>query len=217
MAGDCVKLGFLYILINDSFPGLIKIGSTVLYEQERARQLSSNTAVPTPFKVAYEVYVDDYDKLEKLLHMELSDFRVNPNREFFRYPLHKAIKLIQNMKNRNAYQTEDKYESMEIMPQLLQRFGKFINPKISSIRIYQTNDRVCLEYTEDEYIANHLKNQHITREDLGYIIEEVDIEEKTFSVNFSIGINVNRFLALDNYSMAIIAGKIFTDEWFKAL
>lgn len=212
-----MKLGFIYILINDSFPGLIKIGSTVLSAQERARQLSSNTAVPTPFKVAYEVYVDDYEEFEKLLHIELSEFRVNPNREFFRYPLYMAIQLIQKMKSRNAYQTEDKYEAIEILPQLLQKFEKLINPQIGSIRIYQTNDRVYLEYTEDEYIAGYLKDQHITREDLGYIIEDIDIEERTFSVNFPIGINVDRFLALDNYSMAMVAGNIFTDEGFKAL
>lgn len=210
-----MKLGFIYILINDSFPGLIKIGSTVLNAQERARQLSSNSAVPTPFKVAYEV--NDYEGFEKLLHRELYDFRVNPNREFFKYPLYKAIQLIENMKDRITYQTEDKYEAMEISPQLSQRYGNYIKPQISSIRIYQTNERVYLEYTEDEYIADYLKNQHITREDLGYIIEKVDIEERTFCTSLPLAINVDRFLALDNYSMAVIAGSIFTEEGYKKL
>lgn len=92
--------GYVYILINKSLDGLIKIGSTTLGAEERARQLSSSTGVPTPFMVAYEIYVDNSTKLEKQIHNLLDEFRVNPNREFFKYPLHKAIELIQKL-NKN--------------------------------------------------------------------------------------------------------------------
>lgn len=78
-----MSAGYIYILINKSLEGLIKIGSTTLGVKERARQLSSSTGVPTPFIVAYEIYVEDCINFEKQIHNQLSEFRVNPNREFF--------------------------------------------------------------------------------------------------------------------------------------
>lgn len=212
-----MKSGFIYILINDSFSGLIKIGSTVISAQERARQLSSNTAVPTPFKVAYEVYTDDCEKLEKNIHTQLNEFRVNANREFFNYPLSRAIQLIQNIEKNKNTQKNDKYEAIEILPQLIEKYGDYINPKLSSIKIYQTNERVYLEVTEDTYISDYLKDQHIYRQDLGYMIEDVEIEERTFNPDLPIHFNVERFLALDNCSMVVCASEIFTEEGVKAL
>lgn len=60
-----MEYGYIYILNNNSMSGLIKIGSTVINAQERAKQISSNTGVPTPFKVAYELYVPNYKEFEK--------------------------------------------------------------------------------------------------------------------------------------------------------
>lgn len=85
---------------------------------------------------------------------------------------------------------------------------------ISSIRIYQTNERVYLEYTKDEYIADYLKDQYITRRDLGFIIEDSDINDKTFNKDWSVSTNVAKFLELDDYSMSMCVGEIFTNEKF---
>ncbi len=205
--------GYIYILTNDSYKGLIKIGSTTLGAQERAKQLSSNTAVPTPFRVAYEVYVDDYLNFEKELHEKLCEFRVNPNREFFNYPLNKAIKLIDSLKDFDKYQNEDKFEAIEILPQILQRYGENIDNQISSMRIFQNNDRVYFEFTKDEYISEYLKNQYITRVDLAFIIEDVDENDLLFKSQAPININVKKFLELDDISMANCVGEIFTDDW----
>jgi T5orf172 domain len=46
--------GYVYILINTSFDGMIKVGRTTRDPQERARELSWATGIPTPFRVAYE-------------------------------------------------------------------------------------------------------------------------------------------------------------------
>lgn len=209
-----MEYGYIYILNNNSMSGLIKIGSTVINAQERAKQISSNTGVPTPFKVAYELYVPNYKEFEKKVHNQLADFRVNPNREFFNYPLYKAIKLIEELNNQSFSTSEDKFEAMEILPYLQERYGKGIIPMISSIRIYQTNERVYLEYTKDEYIADYLKDQYITRRDLGFIIEDSDINDKTFNKDWSVSTNVAKFLELDDYSMSMCVGEIFTNEKF---
>lgn len=174
------------------------------------RSSSSNTGVPTPFNVAYELYVPDYKEFEKKVHDHLADFRVNPNREFFNYPLHKAIKLIKDLNSHIYVANEDKFEAMEILPNLQERYGKDIIPTISSIRIYQTNERVYIEFTQDEYIADYLKDQYITRKDLGFIIEDIDINEKAFNKDCLVSANVAKFLELDDYSMNMCIGEIFT-------
>jgi len=85
--------GYVYILVNPSMPGLIKVGRTLRDSRMRARELSS-TGVPTRFQVAFELFAEHHETLEAMVHLELTDFRVNAAREFFRYPLDKAIALL---------------------------------------------------------------------------------------------------------------------------
>jgi hypothetical protein len=187
--------GFIYILVNDSFSGMIKIGSTAINAQERARQLSANTAVPTPYKVAYEIYVDNCETIERKIHNELNDFRVTPNREFFRYPLNKAIDLIQRVTSKRNRNNEDEFEAIEILPAIKAKFGKLVNPQISSARIYQNYERLYFESTIDEYISEYLKDQLIRRTDLGFIGD--DPFSLMFNPNDPVQINAEEFLTLD--------------------
>ena len=55
-------MGYVYILVNDSMPGLIKIGKTARNSLARAKDLSSSTGVPTPFKVAFELSSEEHWK-----------------------------------------------------------------------------------------------------------------------------------------------------------
>nr|WP_319997864.1 GIY-YIG nuclease family protein [uncultured Draconibacterium sp.] len=75
--------GYVYILTNSSMPDLIKIGKTARDSRTRAKELST-TSIPTPFKVAFEIFSSDYENIERKAHASLEDFRVNQNREFFR-------------------------------------------------------------------------------------------------------------------------------------
>ena len=67
--------GYVYILINHSMPGLLKIGRTVRDSRARARELST-TSLPTAYTVAFEVFSQDCEVLEKEAHTRLADFRV---------------------------------------------------------------------------------------------------------------------------------------------
>lgn len=204
-----MSAGYIYILINKSLDGLIKIGSTTLGAEKRVKQLSSSTGVPTPFIVAYESYVNDCVNFEKQIHDQLSEFRANPNREFFRYPLYKAIGLIQNL---NKMETDtDVFEAIEILSLLSARYGNNIKSYISSIRVCQDNERVYLEFTENRYMAGYLKNQIINRIDLGFIVG--DYKDKMFDSKNHIRINVNKFLDLDDYSILNSVCELFTKEW----
>ncbi len=99
--GNC-KRPCVYILTNSSLPpGWIKIGmieTTIKSTAERAKELYS-TGVPTPFEVAYEHPCENPKRLETLIQEHLERYRVNPRREFFHFPVDKAIELIKKLSN----------------------------------------------------------------------------------------------------------------------
>lgn len=81
-----VYVGEIYVLVNRAFSNLVKIGYSVDAKQ-RARQLSSNTAVPSPFHV-YCVYRVKKELADKRLHDLIDtlnpDLHYAQNREFFK-------------------------------------------------------------------------------------------------------------------------------------
>lgn len=73
--------GTVYVLLNDSMPGLVKIGMT----ENLVRRMKElyNTSVPTPFQLFYAKTVEKPEFVESKIHAALADFRVNENREYF--------------------------------------------------------------------------------------------------------------------------------------
>ena len=205
--------GYVYILRNDSLSGMIKIGRTTFGAEKRAKQLSNTTDIPTPFVVAYEIYVRHYEEFEKVKHKKLDFYRVNPKREFFEVSIDKAIEVMNCEKEKPYYKANDEYSAIEILPKLITKYGANIDPNIVSARIYQETDRVYFEYTTYEYLGGYLKDQIIRRIDLGFIIDDVDENDKTFKESVSININVKKFFELDDISMANCFGDIFIEEW----
>ena len=86
--------GYVYILINPSLNGVVKIGKTQNNPDERAKELSSATGVPTPFFVAYSSYFKDCSAVEIFVHTRLESNRLAGNREFFRVSVQKAIEIV---------------------------------------------------------------------------------------------------------------------------
>lgn len=86
--------GYVYILINASMPGWVKIGFTFSQPSERAKQLSGTTGVPSPFVVAFDEIVENCEQIERIIHEKLNSYRVSNNREFFYIPLKDAIKIV---------------------------------------------------------------------------------------------------------------------------
>jgi len=83
--------GWVYVLSNESLDGLVKIGFSTKDPESRAKELSGDTGVPTPFIVEYEMLVDDPHNCEQRAHDLLNDKRVNQRREFFRCSVSDAI------------------------------------------------------------------------------------------------------------------------------
>ncbi len=90
---------WVYILENDSQPGLLKIGYTKLTPDERAKQISNATGVPLPYKVAWAYRCFNGELLEGEVHHALKKYRVNNQREFFQISLEEAKQTISNIGN----------------------------------------------------------------------------------------------------------------------
>ena len=99
-------MGYVYILDNDSMPGLLKIGKTVRNSRERAKELSHSTSVPTPFRVVFELSSDKYEILEREAHSRLARYRVGNNREFFKCTLGIAIKVLKEVYSEHLKATD---------------------------------------------------------------------------------------------------------------
>jgi len=106
--------GYVYAMINPSLEGMVKVGKTKRDPQQRATELSSATGVPSPFVVAYEIFLRDCTKGEGFVHAYLSHkgYRIADNREFFNAPLNEIIDAMLYAKNMIGAAL-DEYENQE--------------------------------------------------------------------------------------------------------
>ena len=83
-------MSFVYILINEAMPGLVKIGRTTTSVKQRISELNQPAGIPLPFTCYYAARVEDCVKVERKLHEAFGDHRVRDKREFFRLSPHRA-------------------------------------------------------------------------------------------------------------------------------
>jgi hypothetical protein len=88
-----MESGYIYILWNESFPRLIKIGRTGVSVESRVRSLSAATGVPTPFRAVFCLLVSDMIGVEKMIHKELDAYRLK-GKEFFSIAVVEAVPLV---------------------------------------------------------------------------------------------------------------------------
>lgn len=97
--------GFVYIAKNDYIPDVVKIGCTQNLER-RIKQLSSSSSVPGDFYCVYSVEVSGFITLEKNTHLNFSDSRVNPSKEFFRLEYTEVINYLEKESKKKFYEKE---------------------------------------------------------------------------------------------------------------
>ncbi len=92
-----MERGSVYVLVNSSYPGVVKVGFTTRPVAERVAELSAATGVPTPFVLAYDQAFADCARAERAVHADLDrlGLRINANREFFRGTPTDVIHIIQ--------------------------------------------------------------------------------------------------------------------------
>ncbi|MBI3201449.1 MAG: ribbon-helix-helix domain-containing protein [Myxococcales bacterium] len=89
--------GHLYVLLNAAMPGYAKLGGSERTAEDRARELSANSGVPTPYVVAYDEPVSDVWVAEKKLKAELAHLRVRKEREHFWIETKLAIQVVKRV------------------------------------------------------------------------------------------------------------------------
>ncbi len=88
---DFRMAGWVYVLSNQFMPGIYKIGMTTTSPATRAKELSSATGVPAPFKIEAAFHCEDPAGSESSIHEALAGFRVNESREFFNEELEEIL------------------------------------------------------------------------------------------------------------------------------
>jgi len=207
--------GYVYILYNPSMPDLIKIGKTFRPPIERAKEISGATGVPEPFVIAFEIFSEQHQLLEQTVHQRLAKYRKNPRREFFHYPLKDAIALLLQL-NPPGTTPESIYAAEDITSQLRKKYPDYLRHDIVAIRIVQPEGRVWLEMFQDKLMDDgRLRDQVITRTDLGFISSGVDAggnASPMFSPSDSITKNAIKFVRdLDPFSI-IMTTDLFHDD-----
>jgi S-DNA-T family DNA segregation ATPase FtsK/SpoIIIE len=127
---------FLYVLVNRSFPGMVKIGRTDRRVQDRVRELSTHSGVPTEFTVFREFRVNDSVIAERAVHRRLKEYRVAANREFFAIDPETAADVIQHLvghTNRTPIDRESEDDLLAQATILAQNHGKVWPSMVASI------------------------------------------------------------------------------------
>lgn len=194
--------GFVYILLNPSFPDQIKIGLTTQTSEHRAKQLWS-TGVPTPFIVVYDELVSDCELVENRLHKRFAGYRVSSNREFFRVTVREAIRALQEEAITHSIQETKLSNRVEILPSLKQKYDQYLKPDIVVAAIVQLPDVCFLEIVRRSY--QHLHDEIIERVYLAVMGD-------TFPSTDPIDVNTKRFLEeLDEYDLIMVT-PLFTED-----
>jgi hypothetical protein len=87
---------YLYVAVNKSMPGLLKVGYTTRTPSDRLVELHS-TGVPTPFRFVLVLRVSDGAAAERLVHKALGKYRINRSREFFKTRAVTAVPIVLNV------------------------------------------------------------------------------------------------------------------------
>ncbi|MDP8218792.1 MAG: GIY-YIG nuclease family protein [Candidatus Theseobacter exili] len=88
--------GFIYVMRSPVHArNVFKVGLTKRTTRERANDLSSATGVPGKIYVMNEWAVGDCISVEKAIHKQLAEYRVDPRREFFEAPLEHIVSVIE--------------------------------------------------------------------------------------------------------------------------
>lgn len=98
MPGDvdsnCAGKGYVYVLINATMPGFVKIAYSTKLPEDRAAELSNVTGVAAPFLVVWEERLEQFVEAERLIHAQLDAMRHSENREFFQMDTRDAIRVV---------------------------------------------------------------------------------------------------------------------------
>lgn len=203
--------GFVYVLLNPSFPDQVKIGLTKQESETRAKALQS-TGVPTPFIVVYDELVTDCEAVESRVHTRLAGYRVSNDREFFRLPVREAIRALQEEATAFRISSLGLSSRVDILSPLMSKYGSYLRPDTAAVAIVQLSGVCFLEITRRKCPQAH--DEVIERLDLSFIVHR---DQEMFPTTAPVQENAKRFIdEMDAYSL-IMTTDLFTEESCKKI
>jgi hypothetical protein len=103
-------------------------------------------------------------------------------------------------------------ESLEILPQLRDRYPRHIRPEITSVRFGQTQDRCYLEVHTAETVGGYLRNEAMTRKDLRFVSADVGDDRPFFDPAEPVAENARRFVTEFDELAIINCTDLFTPD-----
>ena len=101
--------------------------------------------------------------------------------------------------------------SLEILPQLREKYSPWLRPEIKSVKFIQSTDRCHLEITTREGERDDLMDENNKRTDLTFISGS-EGSERYFSTSRSLTENAHRFVSDFDAVSIINCTDLFTDE-----
>ena len=156
------KSGFVYCVTNISMPGIVKIGLTENIK-DRITNLSSRTAVPTPFVLYRAIKVKDMVEIEKQFHNYFNKQRTNSQREFFTISPEETDPLFDHYEKKGA-----KYFDKTTLPKSKEK--ELIDDKVKEFRkSYQKNRKIFAIKTKFRIVRYYLKGwQSLVERGVGF-------------------------------------------------
>lgn len=130
-------------------PGLYKIGYSLKDPTLRAKELD-RTGSPTEYRVAFRAYLENPDRVEKIIHKKLAQYRVRGDREWFKaseeYLKNQVIEIIKSCGG--AYFSLEGESERQLgyiyllsnpsMPNLVKIGYTYINPELRAKELDET-------------------------------------------------------------------------------
>lgn len=88
--------GFIYVLTNDAYKNICKIGMTTNSPDKRLKQIN-NAGVVEDWQLSYYIRTGRPYDFEQSIHLKLADIRNRVDREFFNISIQEAIRVIKEM------------------------------------------------------------------------------------------------------------------------
>ena len=192
------NVGHVYVMINPSMEGVVKIGRTAKNAYIRARDLRT-TGVPKKFVVLWTEFVRASDEVEKKLHTLFANHRSDSHREFFDVKPRDAIAALIEVAAPYRFTIDEKSPRLSIFQRLQGKYETLLRKDIFDVKIAQDKYGVYLETFRRPY-------KDPKRDVVEYI--NLDVVANLFSERADVSMNADVFMDLDEYALVNVTDLI---------
>lgn len=203
---ECKK-GIVYVLTNESMPGLVKIGRTSNLEK-RLKDLFT-TGVPTVFQVEFACEVENMIDVEAALHSAFAPYRKSMSREFFTITPEQPIALL-NLLGTNVTETfvndlanSESDEKVKVEFLNVQHRGEYFDLFNMG---FKEGDKLFLNANKDVVVT--VENGKSVKNSAGEVLPLKDMTLKYNPVNYNIR-PINYWSAEDGKQLRKIYDEVY--------